>query len=194
MKLVAFYLIAAVFMLGQVRAQSPPPILPQGGDFSRQHFVCHTGYTLEKCHADVAVLQKALAKYPVGHLGEWTWVLVRSEDWKAILTPRGLDPDSPAFTYYPGKATFFEDALVAEVPRRRFNLQASWGMSIEDLLVYAIAHELGHAVCNEQDEAKANRTAKLLRQGRPPSCEVNLQAKRPPGEDVSQLKVRGRLN
>jgi hypothetical protein len=185
-RLVALYLIAAVFMLGQVKAQSPPPKLPQGEDFSHQHFVCHTGYTLEKCHADVAVLQKALAKYPVGQLGEWTWVLVRSEDWKAIVTPRGLNPDSPAFTYYPGKATFFEDALVAEVPRRRFNLQSSWGMSIEDLLVYAIAHELGHALCNERDEGKANRTAKLLRQGGPPSCEVNLQAKRRRGEDVSQ--------
>jgi hypothetical protein len=193
-RLVALYLIAAVFMLGQVKAQSPPPKLPQGEDSSHQHFVCHTGYTLEKCHADVAVLQKALAKYPVGHLGEWTWVLVRSEDWKGIVTPRGLNPDSPAFTYYPGKETFFEDALVAEVPRRRFTLQASWGMSIEDLLVYAIAHELGHALCNEWDEAKANRTAKLLRQGRPPSCEVNLQAKRRPGEDVSQLNGRGRLN
>ena len=95
----------------------------------------------------------------------------------------GLNPDGPAFTYYPGKETFFEDALVAEVPRRRFNLKALWGMSIEDLLVYAIAHELGHALCNERDEAKANRTAKLLRQGRPPSCEINLHAKRRPGED-----------
>jgi hypothetical protein len=193
-RLVALYLIAAVVVLCQVKAQPPPSKLQQGDDFSRQHFVCHTGYTLEKCHADVAALQKALAKYPVVRLGEWTWVLVRSEDWKAIVTPRGLNPDSPAFTYYAGRETFFEDALVAEVPRRRFNLSALWGMSIEDLLVYAIAHELGHALCNEWDEAKANRAAKLVRQGRPPSCEANLQAKRRPGEDASQLNGHGNLN
>ena len=132
---------------------------------SPQHFICNTGYTLEKCHKDVAVLRKALEKYPVGQLGEWTWVLVRSSDWHAIQGPRGLDPNSPAFTYYAGRETFLEEALVAEVPWRCFDLKVSWGMSIEKLLDYAISHELGHALCNERNEAKADRAAKLIREG-----------------------------
>jgi hypothetical protein len=89
-----------------------------------------------------------------------------------------LDSNSPAFTYHPGKETFLEEALVAEVPRRCFDLKSAWGMSIEKLLDYAIAHELGHALCNERNEAKADRAAKLMREGNAPSCEVNLQAKR----------------
>jgi hypothetical protein len=146
-----------------------------------------TGYTLEKCRKDIAVLQRALEKYPVGHLGEWTWVLVRSEDWEAIVTARGLNPDSPAFTYYAGKQTFFEEALVTEVPGRNGTLLVSWGMSMESLLDFAIAHELGHALCNEKDEGKAERVARLLRERKTASCDVKLQAKRRRGEDLNRL-------
>ena len=46
-----------------------------------QHFVCNTGYTIAQCQRDVAVLRRAMEKYPVAELGEWTWVLVRSSDW-----------------------------------------------------------------------------------------------------------------
>ena len=145
---------------------------------SPQHFVCNTGYTIEKCHKDVAVLRKALEKYPIAQLGEWTWVLVLSSDWKSIQTSRGLDRNSPAFTYYPARETFLEEALVTEVPERRGALLISWGMSIENLLNFAIAHELGHALCNEKDERKANRAAKFLREGVSPNCEVQFQAKR----------------
>jgi hypothetical protein len=143
-----------------------------------QHFVCNTGYTLEKCHKDVAVLRKALEKYPVAQLGEWTWVLVLSSDWKSIQTSRGLDRNSPAFTYYPARETFLEEALVAEVPDRRRALLHSWGMSMENLLSFAITHELGHALCNEKDEGKANRAAKFLREGVSPNCAVQFQGKR----------------
>jgi hypothetical protein len=45
-------------------------------------------------------------------------ILVRSENWKAIVVTRGLDPDSPAFTFYPKRETFIEEALVTQVPVR----------------------------------------------------------------------------
>ena len=73
------------------------------------------------------MLRKVLDKYPVGQLGEWTWVLVRSSDWKAIKAARGLDPDSPAFTYYAGKETFVEEVLVTQVPGRGGLLLVKWG-------------------------------------------------------------------
>jgi hypothetical protein len=38
-----------------------------------QHFVCNTGYTLEKCHEELSVLRKVVAQYPTEALGEWTW-------------------------------------------------------------------------------------------------------------------------
>jgi hypothetical protein len=50
-------------------------------------------------------------------------------------------------------------------------------MTIPDLLDLAIAHELGHALCNERDEAKANRVARLLQSQQPFTCELKLASK-----------------
>ena len=140
------------------------------------HFVCSRGYTMEKCYEQVAVLRSTLAKYPLAQVWEWTWILVRSEDWKAIVVPRGLDPDSPAFTYSAKRQTFIEEALIADVPGRREELKARWHMRADKLRELVAAHELGHAFCNDRSEAVANQQAERLRLGKAPSCEPNLDA------------------
>src|ERR1700693_2800450 len=142
------------------------------------HFVCNVGYTLEKCRQDIAVLERPLAKYPVAELGNWTWVLVRSEDWKAIHVTRGLDPDSPAFTFYPKRETFIEEALVTEVPGRGRELLLKWNMDRMGLLDLAIRHELGHALCNDANERNADRVANLLEQRKTISCQTMSRLKR----------------
>jgi len=159
------------------------PVLPQmtsarpNDQTPVQHFVCNVGYTLEKCRQDIAVLERTLAKYPMAELGNWTWVLVRSEDWKAIHRARGLDPDSPAFTFYPKRETFIEEALLTEVPGRGRELLLKWNMGTRDLLDLAIRHELGHALCNDPSEQNADRVARLLEQRKPVSCEAKDEAK-----------------
>jgi hypothetical protein len=173
-KLQSYLVIAAKILLAALPQQqwanaALPPTEPTG-----QRFVCNTGYTVEKCREDIAVLRKTLAKYPVAELGTWTWILVRSEDWKAIVLPRGLGPNSPAFTYYEKHETFIEEALVAEVPVRCGQLSIEWRMSMPDLLDFAVAHELGHALCNEKDETKTNRIAHMLQQQKPLACEFRL--------------------
>jgi hypothetical protein len=158
---------------------SPPHI---GGEPYRptpvQKFVCNTGYTQKQCNEDVLVLRKALANYSLTQLGDWTWILVRSGDWKAVLLPRGLDPHSPAFTYYPKRETFIEEALVTQVPWRSRELLLKWSMDRMGLLDLAIRHELGHALCNDLNERNAERVAKLLEQRKPVSCEVTSRSKR----------------
>jgi hypothetical protein len=147
--------------------------------FARQHFLCNQGgYTLKKCQKDVAVLKRVLERYPVAQLGEWTWFLVASSDWKEFQRSHGLNPDSPAFTYYAGKVTFLEEAMLTGQPARAGELMLLWGMGMENLLNFAVTHELAHALCNEKDEEKANRAAKSLREGVTPNCEVQSQAKR----------------
>jgi hypothetical protein len=175
-------------LLPPVAAQRPTSALQgalQGEEIALQHFVCNTGYTVHECRKDLDVLRKALANCPVTQLGNWTWILVRSEDWKAILLPRGLDPDSPAFTFYPKRETFIEEALVTQVPVRGRELLLKWNMSTRDLLDLAIRHELGHALCNEPDERNAERVAKLLEQRKPVSCEVKAEAKQKSGHHAS---------
>jgi hypothetical protein len=120
----------------------------------------------------MTVLRKALAKYPVDALGEWTWVLVRSVDWKRILMERGFNPNNPAFSYLPRRETFLDGSLVVKVSARSVQLSAQWHMPIEDLLDLAIRHEFAHALCSEPNEAKADRTAIALKTGGVLSCQT----------------------
>ena len=142
----------------------------------KQHFVCNTGYTPEECQAATAVLRKAQARYPVDALGEWTWVLVRTVDWKQILSDRKFDSNHPAFSYLPKRETFLDGALVVRSSTRGAELSAIWHMPIENLLDLAIRHELAHALCNDPDETKADRAAIALKNGTPLSCRVVEQA------------------
>jgi hypothetical protein len=138
----------------------------------RQHFACNTGgYAPQDCQVAMAVLRTALARYPVEALGEWTWVLVRSEDWKLILSNGGFDPNNPAFSYLPKRETFLDGSLVVKVSTRSAELSLTWHMPIEDLLDLAIRHELAHALCNESDETKVNRVAIALKNGKPFACQ-----------------------
>jgi hypothetical protein len=155
----------------------------------RQHFVCNTGYTVPDCQRDIVTLQKVLEKYPVSQLGEWTWVIVRSDDWHAIQAPRNLDPHSPAFTYYPARETFIEEALLTNVRRRTFELRDAWRMTMSELLDYAVAHELAHALCNESDEIKARKAGVLLMEQHRLSCDVTLEARQIHNE-VKKLPFR----
>jgi hypothetical protein len=171
-------------------AALPSPLLPRiGGEPYRptpaQKFVCNTGYSPKQCQEGMVVLRKALANYPVAQLGNWTWILVRSENWKAIVVTRGFDPDSPAFTFYPKRETFIEEALVTQVPVRSGELLLKWGMDRMGLLDLAIRHELGHALCNDANERNADRVAKLLEQKKPVSCEAKAEAKQRSGHHAS---------
>ena len=143
-----------------------------------QQFVCNTGYKQKECNEETVALRKALANYPVAQLGNWTWILVRSEDWKAIKLLRGLDPDSPAFTFTPKRETFIEEALVTQVPVRARELLLKWDMNRRDLLDLAVRHELGHALCNDANERNADRVARLLEQKKEISCETTSRQKR----------------
>jgi hypothetical protein len=147
---------------------------PHEDRLARQHFFCNTGYTLDTCREQIATLKSVVAKYPTDALGEWTWVLVRSQDWKAQSRTLGLNPDSPAFTCLETRTTFIEEALVAKVPGRASELIAHWHMGMTDLLNTAVEHEMGHALCHSLDEEKANHVAQILEQKRPLSCEAGM--------------------
>jgi hypothetical protein len=65
-KLVILVGMTVGLLAGSPGSTAAPSGLPQA---SHQQFVCHTGYTLEKCRKDIAVLQRVLEKYPVAQLG-----------------------------------------------------------------------------------------------------------------------------
>lgn len=174
MKPKAYFGIIA-FFVGALPAQTRRTSEPHSSA-PAQHFVCNIGFTQKECDQEMAVLRKALAKYRGSELGEWTWVLVRSEDWKLILVVRRLDPGIPAFTALAARMTFFEEALLAGATGRLSELMAVWHMGRESLLDSAIRHELGHPLCNDTNEAKADRAARSLEQKKPISCQGEIDA------------------
>jgi hypothetical protein len=137
---------------------------------ARQHFVCNTGYSVQECHEQMAVLRLLLDNYRAGRLGDWTWILIKSDDWKALQRPHRMDPDSPAFTVLDRRETFFDEALVSPVSTRRIELIRQWSMGMDDLLKLAVTHELGHALCNEKNEKQADAYGEELRKGITPNC------------------------
>jgi hypothetical protein len=153
---VAFW-IAAV-LAGQVAEPLTRPMM---------RVVCNTGYSEEICRTHARRLTEMLVTFDTGSLGEWMWILVRSEHWKPILRGVGRDPDSPAFTILEKRQTFLEEALFAATPDRGRTLLSKWRVPFDRLLEHATAHELGHALCREKEEKAAHESAgELLRTGR----------------------------
>jgi hypothetical protein len=50
-------------------------------------------------------------------------------------------------------------------------------MTMSELLDYAVAHELAHALCNESDEINARKAGVLLMEQLRLSCDVTLEAR-----------------
>ena len=173
-------LIVSVWTLptkGQTAAESARPDA-ETAMLSSQEFHCHTGYSLAQCQKDILELKKVLAHYPIEGLGHWTWVLVRSQDWKPISEMLRLNPDSPAFSALVPRETFLEEALFAHNPVRTAELMDEWQKSMPKLLELAVSHELGHALCEDPNEAAADRFGEELRNGRLMPCRISTELKR----------------
>lgn len=137
-----------------------------------QRFFCNIGYTLSACRGEITVLQKAVRKYPTSTLVGWSWILVKSQDWKLLMASLGMHPNTPAFTCLELRETFVEEALVTDTGERTEILKAQWHMNAERLLDFAVAHELGHGLCNDIDEERTNEVVKLLQARKAISCHV----------------------
>jgi hypothetical protein len=135
-----------------------------------QHFFCNTGYSLDECHQQIAALRSVVVKLPTDAMGEWTWVLVRSQDWRQFWRTLGVKPNSPAFTCMEKRVTFIEEVLVAEVPGRANELIAKWHMSMTELLNIAMKNKMAHIFnySPKQETASDDRRSqgRALEQGR----------------------------
>lgn len=136
-----------------------------------QEFMCVSPYTIPQCEEQVAMLRPVLHRYNAETLGKWTWVLIKSEDWKRITGELQLNANSPAFSNLQMRQSFFEEVLFVSKPQRQIELLDIWHIPFAQFLEVAITHELGHAFCNESDERKADKAGKQLRNGYMNPCE-----------------------
>jgi hypothetical protein len=80
------------------------------------------------------------------------------------------NPDSPAFSVIAERTTIFEEALFVTMPLRDVELLQTFRVLGDPLLRLAVTHELGHAICHEFDERRADDYGRALREGQRPEC------------------------
>ena len=63
-----------------------------------------------------------------------------------------------------------ESSLFSATATRSAEFLHVFGVTGEALLKLAVSHELGHSVCHDQDERKADDYGRALREGNIPDC------------------------
>jgi len=149
-------------------------------------FFCTDDYERKACLKDVIHLQTALAPFPLEQLGEWHFLIVPSDRWKTLVGSMGGNPASPAFTVLERRTIVFEQTLFSPRVPRQVELLLMFNLAGEALLRLAVSHELGHALCGETNEGRADRYGKELRAGRVPSCRLQKPNRRT-GETIGLL-------
>ena len=133
-------------------------------------FFCTQDYDRQACLKDSVALRHALASYPLDQLGAWSFVLVQSGDWKNLVHGLGGDPTTPAFSIVEQGTTVVEGSLFSATPSRNKELLLIFGVIGDALLDLAVTHELGHTICRDQDERRADDYGRGLREKKPVAC------------------------
>ena len=133
-------------------------------------FLCSQKYNKTECVKDATALRQAMTAYPVQLLGDWSFVLVPADDWKALVRSQGGDPVSPVFSMLDQRATLLDSSLFVGSANRNKELLVRFGVIGPALVDLAITHEMGHGICQEKDERRADDYGKELRDGKVPDC------------------------
>jgi hypothetical protein len=168
------FLIAVLFATCAAQTQTlrvvPVHLEGTGQTTESVQFLCTQDYNRDECLQHALELRRLLMTYPLERLGMWSFVLVPSYKWKDLVHALGGSTDSPAFTAFEQRTTVMESSLFSATATRSAELLHIFGVTGEALLELAVNHELGHCVCPDQDERKADDYGRELRKGKIPDC------------------------
>jgi hypothetical protein len=133
-------------------------------------FFCTQDYNRDECHEHALVLQRALMNYPLERLGMWSFALVSTDTWKDLIRALGGPVHSPAFTIFDQRTTVVESSLFSPTTTRSAEFRRVFGVTGEAMLELAVSHELGHCICQERDERRADEYGHKLRQTKTVDC------------------------
>ena len=144
----------------------------RASNWTTQTFLCDNRVAVSECKSEVEILKTHMQAYPVGQLGAWTWVLVRSDRWKDL----GLDSASPAYTAMEERLTLIDESMLVEknAPRTE-ELMRKFELPLPELVDFAVTHEMGHALCGFKEEGKADAVGRRLREGKLPYCAIPVK-------------------
>ena len=167
-------LIAVLFAACAAQTQTlrVVPVHLEGTDLIPKtiQFFCTQDYDRQACLKDSIALRLALAPYPLDQVGAWSFVLASSGEWKNLVHGLGGDPTSPAFSIIEQGTTVVESSLFSATPSRKKELLLMFGVIGKALLDLAVTHEMGHAICHDQDERRADDYGRGLREKKPVAC------------------------
>jgi hypothetical protein len=182
-------LFAVLFAAYAAQAQNLKVIalrFPANGSTpSTIEFLCSHKYERTKCVKDATALRHVMAPYPLQLLERWSFVLVAADDWKALVRSQGGDPVTPAFSILDQRATLLDSSLFGGFATRNKELEERFGMIGPALLNLAISHEIGHGICQETNERRADDYGKELRDGKIPHCAETKRRK--PSSDTKNV-------
>src|SRR3954470_7855153 len=115
-----FLLVLTAHLVLLLPGASALDLLAGGGP--TQHLFCNSGYKERECLHQLAILTRKLERFHADAAGEWTWVLVRTDDWPQLMKTHGLNPNSPAFSALDRHETYLEETLVTLNPVRSVKL------------------------------------------------------------------------
>jgi hypothetical protein len=174
MRLGRFFALVFLAISGYGQSLHVIPVsLKHGTATSRVSFFCSEDYDTGDCLHDLAVLNASLARFPIGRIEGWSFVVVTSDRWKALLPELGGNAGSPAFSVMESRTTAFEESLFSAPASRRAELLRLYGLSGDALLELAVSHELGHALCTDTNESHADEYGRQLRAGKIPICDLD---------------------
>ena len=133
------------------------------------HFRCNTGYNQGTARA----IEPA------------RWGIGQDGSGRRSVTGRGFSSDprtgnrscgalvatrQPCLHHPRETSDFLEEALFNAVTGRSRTLLEKWRMPLDQLRIFAVTHELGHALCQETDEARVKVYAVQLRSTGKATC------------------------
>ena len=167
-------LLSVVTLCGACPLATPASQSAHINSLETQKFFCYAGLDHNECLENIARLRAELLRYSADLPTHWNWVIVGSDDWQSLVLKLHLDPRSPAFTAVKARESFLEGALFSAKPARADELKKNFGVLADQLLTIAVSHELGHAICDGEDEKIAKRVSEQLRSGGKINCTNSL--------------------
>jgi hypothetical protein len=168
------FLLAVLFAASAAQTQNLKMIsvrFPSNGSIPDViQFLCSQKYDRAECLKDATALRQAMAPYPMQLLGAWSFVLVPADDWKSLVSGQGGDPVSPAFSVLDQRVTLLDGSLFVGSASRSKELMRRFSVMGARLVDLAVTHEMGHGICQEKDERRADDYGRELRNGKVPDC------------------------
>jgi len=95
---------------------------------------------------------------------------VPSDKWEDLIRALGGPTHSPAFTIFEQRTTVMESSLFSATATRSAEFRRVFGVTGQALIELAVNHELGHGICQERDESRADGYGRELRQTKAVDC------------------------